>query len=216
MRDVVDATAPKGLGSASVPKTGFGVVARDFNRDGFEDLLVGNGRVARGDSVVLPDLVAPWNGMAEINDLYFGGSDGFTLAAADPVLSQPNVTRAVVAADLDRLGGLEILVVNVETATQLLTPPESNGRELFVEAVGENGQPILHALVVARQLDQVQRRRQGISDGYASAQAPEVHFGFANKLAPVELSIRWPDGMEEQFTVPTESVRFQARRGQGQ
>ena len=212
----LDATAPKGLGSASVPKTGFGVVARDFNHDGFEDLLVGNGRVARGDSVVLPDLAAPWNGMAEINDLYLGGAGGFTLAAADPVLSQPSVTRAVVAADLDRAGGLEILVVNVETATQLLAPPESDGRELFVEAVGENGQPMLHTLVVAQQLDLVQRRRQGISDGYASAQAPEVHFGFPDRSAPVELSIRWPDGVEEQFTVSADVVRFQARRGQGQ
>jgi len=212
----LDATAPKGLGSASVPKTGFGVVARDFNRDGFEDLLVGNGRVARGDSIVLPDLEAPWNGMAESNDLYLGGVHGFTLAEPDAVLNQPNVTRAVVAADLDRLGGLEILVVNVETPTQLLTPPKTSGRELFVEAVDEEGRPVLHTLVVAKQRDQLQRRRQGISDGYASAQAPEVHFGFADSLAPVELSIRWPDGAEERFSVPDGALRFQAQRGQGQ
>ena len=209
------ATAPNGLGSASVPKTGFGVVARDFNRDGFEDLLVGNGRVARGDAIVLPDLDAPWNGMAESNDLYFGGVEGFTLAESDAVLSQPNVTRAVVAADLDRLGGLEILVVNVETPTQLLTPPEEEGRELFVEAVDESGQPVLHALVVAKQLDRLQRRRQGISDGYASAQAPEVHFGFADPSAPVELEVRWPDGTEERFSVPITAVRFKAQRGEG-
>ncbi|MED5322639.1 MAG: VCBS repeat-containing protein, partial [Planctomycetota bacterium] len=35
----LDSTAPLGLGVASMPRTGFGVVARDFNRDGHEDLL---------------------------------------------------------------------------------------------------------------------------------------------------------------------------------
>ena len=98
-----------------MPRTGFGVVARDFNRDGHEDLLVGNGRVTRGSTVVLPGLEDPWNGMAEPNDLYFRSERGFELAPVDSVLSEVGLTRAVVAGDFDRQGQLEVLIVNVET-----------------------------------------------------------------------------------------------------
>ena len=211
----LDSTAPLGLGVASMPRTGFGVVARDFNRDGHEDLLVGNGRVTRGATVVLPELEEPWNGMAEPNDLYFRSGRGFELAPMDPVLSEVGLTRAVVAGDFDRQGQLEVLIVNVETPSILVTPPKTTARELFVEAVDQSGNPVLHALVLCQTGDKIQRRRQGVSDGYASAQHPEVHFGLGQSQAAAELTVRWPDGSRDTFRVNPETTRFQAKKGSG-
>ena len=211
----LDSTAPLGLGVASMPRTGFGVVARDFNRDGYEDLLVGNGRVTRGSTVVLPELEDPWNGMAEPNDLYFRSERGFELAPVDSVLSEVGLTRAVVAGDFDRQGQLEVLIVNVETPSILVTPPPTTARELFVEAVDDSGHPVLHALVLCQTGDKMQRRRQGISDGYASAQPPEVHFGLGSSQSPVELTVQWPDGSQDTFRVEPDITRFQAQKGSG-
>ena len=211
----LDATAPLGLGVPSMPRTGFGVVARDFNRDGREDLLVGNGRVTRGPEVVLPSLGDPWNGMAEPNDLYLRSGSGFELAPKDPVLSEVGLTRAVVAGDFDRQGQLEVLIVNVETPSILVAPPKSDARELFVEAVDQAGHPVLHALIFCQTGERIQRRRQGISDGYASAQPPEVHFGLAASQAPAELTVQWPDGTQDVFQVEPRTTRFQAQKGSG-
>lgn len=211
----LDATAPLGLGVPSMPRTGFGVVARDFNRDGREDLLVGNGRVTRGPEVVLPSLADPWNGMAEPNDLYLRSGSGFELAPKDPVLSEVGLTRAVVAGDFDRQGQLEVLIVNVETPSILVAPPKSDARELFVEAVDQAGHPVLHALIFCQTGERIQRRRQGISDGYASAQPPEVHFGLAASQAPAELTVQWPDGTQDVFQVEPRTTRFQAQKGSG-
>ena len=211
----LDSTAPLGLGVASMPRTGFGVVARDFNRDGHEDLLVGNGRVTRGSTVVLPELEDPWNGMAEPNDLYFRSERGFELAPVDSVLSEVGLTRAVVAGDFDRQGQLEVLIVNVETPSILVTPPSTTARELFVEAVDDSGHPVLHALVLCQTGDKMQRRRQGISDGYASAQPPEVHFGLGSSQSPAELTVQWPDGSQDTFQVEPDITRFQAQKGSG-
>ncbi|MEO1597005.1 MAG: CRTAC1 family protein [Planctomycetota bacterium] len=211
----LDATAPLGLGVPSMPRTGFGVVARDFNRDGREDLLVGNGRVTRGPEVVLPSLSDPWNGMAEPNDLYLRSGSGFELAPKDPVLSEVGLTRAVVAGDFDRQGQLEVLIVNVETPSILVAPPKSDARELFVEAVDQAGHPVLHALIFCQTGERIQRRRQGISDGYASAQPPEVHFGLAASQAPAELTVQWPDGTQDVFQVEPRTTRFQAQKGSG-
>ena len=211
----LDSTAPLGLGVASMPRTGFGVVARDFNRDGHEDLLVGNGRVTRGSTVVLPELEDPWNGMAEPNDLYFRSGRGFALAPVDPVLSEVGLTRAVVAGDFDRQGQLEVLIVNVETPSILVTPPKTTARELFVEAVDQSGHPVLHALVLCQTGEKIQRRRQGISDGYASAQPPEVHFGLGTSQSAAELTVLWPDGSRDNFQVEPDITRFQAQKGSG-
>lgn len=211
----LDSTAPLGLGVASMPRTGFGVAARDFNRDGQEDLLVGNGRVTRGSEIVLEQLSDPWNGMAESNDLYVRSGSGFEVAPFDPVLGEAGLTRAVVAADFDRQGDLEVLLVNIGTPSVLLASPNSKGRELFVEAVDQLGRPVLHTLVRCQIGEQIQRRRQGISDGYASAQAPEVHFGLGSSQLPARVTVQWPDGEEEVFEVSAEVNRFKAQRGSG-
>ena len=61
----------------------------------------------------------------------------------------------------------------------------------------------------------MQRRRQGISDGYASAQPPEVHFGLGSSQSPVELTVQWPDGSQDTFRVEPDITRFQAQKGSG-
>ena len=140
---------------------------------------------------------------------------GFELAPVDPVLSEVGLTRAVVAGDFDRQGQLEVLIVNVETPSILVTPPKTTARELFVEAVDDSGHPVLHALVLCRTGDKMQRRRQGISDGYASAQPPEVHFGLGSSQSPAELTVQWPDGSQDTFQVEPDVTRFQAQKGSG-
>ena len=153
--------------------------------------------------------------MAEPNDLYLRSGKGFELAPKDPVLSEVGLTRAVVAGDFDRQGQLEVLIVNVETPSILVTPPKTQARELFVEAVDQAGHPVLHALVLCQSGDKIQRRRQGISDGYASAQPPEVHFGLGASKLPAELTVRWPDGSRDAFQVDPHITRFQAQKGSG-
>ena len=119
------------------------------------------------------------------------------------------------AGDFDRQGQLEVLIVNVETPSILVTPPKSDARELFVEAVDQAGHPVLHALIFCQTGERIQRRRQGISDGYASAQPPEVHFGLAASQAPAELTVQWPDGTQDVFQVEPRTTRFQAQKGSG-
>ena len=113
----------------------------------------------------------------------------------DAGLVQKWVTRAVVAADFDRQGGLEILIVNVETPSILVTPPEEEARELFVEAVDEAGQPVLHALVFCQTGDQnaktatrhLRRVRLGPAPGGPL-------WSCCRSSRTSELEVQWPDG----------------------
>lgn len=216
-----DATGMSGLATSSLLFTGFGTAAIDLELDGDLDLVVVNGRVNRGtprsDSRVGP----PWDVFAEPNLVFLNhgasrfepGGEEFAAFTA-PV----EISRGLVAGDVDRDGDLDLLISNIQGGPKLFRndAPRAGGwlgvrardPRLRRDAIGAE------VTLVAGQW----RRTRTIGRSYSYQSSGDVvsHFG----LGPVErldrAEVRWPDGSGEAFTIEGIDREITLVRGEGE
>ncbi len=218
-----DATSALGLAAPSVRWTGFGVVAADFDLDGWRDLAIANGKVKRGRSV--PNgLPAPWNDYAEPNLLFRGGPGGFVLAttAGGAFAESIELSRGLVAGDLDRDGDLDLVVTNVNGPARIYrTDSPSNHRWLVVDPVDSGAAgTVLGARVevVAKTGPATRRRWLGVTTtggSYLSSRPGALHFGLGEASRVESIQVTWPDGFRESFPGGAVSEFRRLERGAG-
>ena len=215
-----DATGRSGLGPASVPYTGFGVVAFDAECDGDLDLLVANGRVNRGAlrSDSIPG--APWNELAEPKQLFLNdGEAHFALAGAEAgeLASACEVSRGLAMGDLDDDGDVDLVVGNTASAARLyVNQAPRAGHWLRVRALD----PRLHrdalgALVTVLAGGKRFVRCIESSSSYLSSSDPRAHFGLGRAERIDSIEVRWPDGLRESFRGAALDSSIEVRRGEG-
>lgn len=213
-----DVTAASGLGTPSLPRTGFGTAFVDFDLDGWLDLLVVNGgvtieaeRVAAGDPF-------PYH---QADQLFANRQGRFVdlTAEAGPALTEAHVGRGAAFADFDGDGRVDVVAANNNGPARLLRNVAGEGRGwVGLAPLDRAGRPTTHAEVwlldEAGEPRWLQRSR---SDGsYASANDPRVVFGLDPSSPPVAVRVHWLDGAVERFTDLVPGRYHAVRRGGGE
>lgn len=217
----LDATAASGLGPPSLPFTGFGVTAADLDLDGRLDLAIANGRVKGFEP--LPGALAPspWDRLAEPGLLFAGGGDGRFSAVEDDrcgdLCGQIEVSRGLVAGDIDRDGDLDLVRGGVESPLRILeNRAPRRGHWLTVRAIDPRlARDAVGARVTVRAGSQSWLRLVGAGGSYASAAPAEAHFGLGATPVVDAIEVLWPDGLPETFAAACLDCQVRLIRGAG-
>jgi hypothetical protein len=217
----VDATEGSGLGPPSLDLTAFGTQFLDVENDGDLDLAVVNGRILRRGKRANVKLSAHWLPYAEENQLYLNDGHGhFSLAtAAEGGDWTRNVVvgRALAVGDVDRDGGLDILVSNGDGSSGLfMNRFATRGHWLRVRALDAAGRcDALDATVEVQAGARRWVRPVTTCQGYLSAGDASVHFGLGASASIDALVVHWPGGDTETFPGGAVDRELSLRRGSG-
>jgi len=216
-----DATSKAGLGMASWHLTGFGAGAFDLDLDGDLDLAVVNGRVTLAATARETHLPPPWDRLAEPNQIYLN-QGGAVFEPGGPEVgvfsSRVEISRGLVAADLDRDGDRDLVMANIQGAPRIFrNDAPRQGDWLQVRAVDPNlGRDALGARVGIERAGHTIWRTIRRASGYLSSGPPVGYFTLPLGEPFDSLRVRWPDGLEEVFPGGSGNRALTVRRGDGE
>ncbi len=216
-----DRTLPARLGSARWRGTGFGTVLADFDRDGWPDLAVANGRVARRPGVAPRPSGAFWDDYAERNQLFMNEGNGRfrDVSPANPdFTATPRVARGLAAGDLDGDGAIDLLVTSVAGPAKVYRNVAPNrGHWLLVQAIDPTLKRDAYGAVVTVEAGG-RRWVNAVLPGqsYLCSNDPRVHFGLGAAGRVDRIRVVWPDGRAETFPGGAADRVIVLRRGDGQ
>lgn len=189
-----DATAETGALEMTLPWVGFGVAWQDFDQDGFDELLVGNGHIddlGRQRVLAMPPQI-----------LSFDGHRWHDLGEqAGPYFGQLMIGRAVAEADMDGDGDLDVAIVHQNSPMELLENQSRCGHWLSLEFVGRssNRQGIgVRVNILNKDRILMQELAGGV--GYCSSRQPRLTFGLGEDAEPCDLEIVWPGGNRQRLS----------------
>ncbi len=192
-----DITARTGLGPPSLPYTGFGTAAVDFDHDGKSDMYVVNGRVIRAQKPLTEDV------FAEPNQLFRGTGNGrfeeYPLqdGTRDGLIEN---SRAAAFGDYDNDGDVDILVVNNGGRVRLLqNHAGKKGHWIMFRIFNRHGLDAAGAMVCITTLQGKQCNQIQTAYSYLASNDPRVHFGLANLNAVQDVTVIWPGRQRESF-----------------
>ncbi|MFO0868067.1 MAG: CRTAC1 family protein [Pirellulales bacterium] len=190
MRDI---TALVGLVTPTLPFLGFGTVMADFDRDGQQELFVGNGHIER--TPVRGNLVFEMEAQLFAYD---GRRFQDISHSAGEYFREKRLSRAVSSADFDQDGDLDLLVVNQNAPVALLRndSPPAHGISFRFRGAGANRRGLgTRVTVEAGGKRWLQELFGGSS--YATSHQPQLVFGLGDSPGPVRATVRWPDGQTQ-------------------
>jgi hypothetical protein len=188
-----EVTYALGLGTVSLPVSGFGARFLDFDNDGLTDLVVANGHPFE-----IIDKVNPPYRYADPPFLFHNDGTRFTETAAlrGEALREARSGRGLAVGDVDNDGDPDILLLSIGRPPMLLRNDGGNrshwlglrlvGRKSNRDAVGAR------VIVTAGGRRQEGRRLGGTS--YASASDPRLLFGLGAATRIERIEIIWPSG----------------------
>ena len=217
-----DASVTAGLTATRWRGTGFGTLMADFNNDGFLDIAVANGRVAR-EPVPRhkPNLAAHWVPYGERNQLFTNTGTGTfkDVSHNSPALcGHHTVARGLACGDVDGDGVPDLLVNAIgERARLLKGVAPDRGHWVAVRAIDPAvNRDAIGAEVVALAGGVRRVRTITSSDSYLSAGPAVAHFGLGAAPVVEAFELTWPDGARERFAGGPADRRVELRKGTGQ
>jgi hypothetical protein len=198
-----DRSTQSGLGSPSLPYTGFGTRWFDFDNDGWLDILAVNGTVRTLQALKQAGDPYP---LHQRNQLFRNLGDGRfedVSERAGAVFQLSEVSRGAAFGDVDNDGDVDVLVANNNGRVRLLINNIGNHHNwLGLRLVG-GGAPrdMLGARVGIFRSDGPPLWRRARTDGsYASANDPRVLVGLGDASTVPRVQVVWPGGRVEEWT----------------
>ncbi len=179
---------------------GWGVGFLDLDNDGWLDLFLVNGHVYP-EVQRLQSEAGYQQRKVVYRNLGNGGFEDVSERLGPPVTT-PAAGRGAAFADLDNDGDTDVVVNNMHAPPDLFrldSPPGAHWITLKLVGTRSNRSAIgARARLFTAAGMQVQEVRGGGS--YFSQNDLRVHFGLGRETAVARLEIRWPNGLEEQWT----------------
>jgi hypothetical protein len=182
-----------GLGTISIPMSGFGSRFFDYNNDGLVDLFVHNGHPFEPINKLFPETT-----YKEPPFLFENTGKGFRDVAAEhgAALKKFYAGRGLAVGDIDNDGDSDLLLMNVGEPPVLLRNDGGNGnRWLGIKLVGtkSNRDAVgTKVSVMAGGGRRIKHRLGGTS--YCSASDERLLFGLGSNGSISEIEVRWPNG----------------------
>ena len=192
-----DLTDGLGLAAASVPFTGFGLGAGDWDNDGMLDLFVANGGVIRNLSRYGDD------DYSEPNQIFMQDGKGKwreTMPRGGTEKPLYRISRGAGFGDLDNDGDIDIVVVNCNGPIHVLRNNSSQKRNgITFRVLGSNGLMVVGATLAISVGGKIQLRDSRRVSSYLASNDPRVHFGLDKAPSVDHVDVTWPDGSVERF-----------------
>jgi hypothetical protein len=205
------ATPESGIGPATLPFVGFGVVFFDFDNDMQLDLAFANGHI-----IDHPLLRRAGSTHGQRNLLFrYLGSRRFenVTTSAGPGFALEKVSRGLAAGDFDNDGDLDLLVTNNGQTADLLRNNSDHGNALIVRLVGkESSRDGIGARLRLTTGTVTQMREVKAGSSYLAQNDLRQHFGLGTNQRVDRLEVRWPSGATTCFpTCPQTRSSLSAR-----
>ncbi|HZO89223.1 MAG TPA: CRTAC1 family protein [Chthonomonadaceae bacterium] len=183
-------TTLSGVGPISMKRLAFGCEFIDYDRDGWPDLVIGNGHVnddveaySQGDTYQQPKSLLHNNGDGTFTDVQESLGD----------LARPRVTRGLAVADYDLDGNLDILANNQDGPPELLhyTGPQ-RGHWFALDTRGTRSNPDgYHARVTVRVGKRTLFAEVRSGSSFGSHSHSRLYFGLGGAMRIDEVKIVW-------------------------
>jgi enediyne biosynthesis protein E4 len=194
-----DVTSQSGIGLETLPYVGFGTAFFDYDNDGDLDLAITNGHVVDNSGHYRPGSKTEQRKLLFRND---GSRFREIGREAGPGFAIEKIGRALVAADIDNDGSLDLLFTNNgDTPDLLRNASRRENNALLVRLVGtrSNRSAVGARLTLtAGAIRQVREVKAGSS--YLGQNDLRQHFGLGQIAKVDRLEIRWPSGQTEALT----------------
>ena len=208
------ATPESGIGPATLPFVGFGVVFFDFDNDTRLDLAIANGHIM--DNAPQYRAGATY---AQRNQLFRNVSRGrFADVSRDAGsgFAVEKVSRGLAAGDIDNDGDLDLLVTNNGQSADLLRNEGVSGNALLVRTIGkQSNRDGVGAQLKLTIGTQTQKREVRAGSSYLGQNDQRQHFGLGAATRVDRIEARWPSGQTDVLQNVEANQIITIREGDG-
>jgi hypothetical protein len=204
-----DQVAAAGLQQQAWRGTGFGIVAADFNCDGFPDAAWANGLVRRavpGQTPVAAGVDPWWGRYAQRAQLFAGEAGGRFRDASDanPALCGAAVVgRSLAVGDLDGDGGPDLVLSGIGGPVQIhhnVAPHRGHWIALSLRDPSAGHRDMIGAQAVVRSGSRQWWTLLQPAQSYLSSHSPVLHVGLGAVDRVDAIDVLWPSGLQERFS----------------
>lgn len=183
---------------------GWGACIADFNNDGLPDIYHVNGWGQNGQ---LFAMFQDDESRLFINN----GDNTFTDRAGEFGVNDAEQGRGLSCSDLDNDGDIDIVISNNQGPAKYYRNELTEGHsylKLILRGTAPNTSAIGSRVVVNNNAGLVQTKELRLDNNFVSQNAFELHFGFGQHSAPVDITVLWPDGTSRDFTAVSVNQTF--------